>query len=339
MRAERGENGGHSPTPSAAAAAHPSSLSGSGIGPGGAAQTAPTDSPPPPPRAAATPSPPPRRPSIFATTARHQQQLREIAQAQLDLPVLPDGEDVSGIGGGHYAKPTITRHAHITETPKWVERDKLSRKQGAHATVYMVNGDRYLGEWAGNLKQGNGTYYYSDSGSIYEGGWHADLRSGYGTFSVPPHGKPQPAAFLRKVYAGEWANDRREGVGTYYYEDGSHVYEGEWHCEMRHGQGVLVMPNGDRYEGMWLDDMKEGPGKFIYKTRRQMYEGEWSRGLPKCGTLVDLPPLAGHMPKKYPIPVLELAEPARILDTQREEIQAERLHRMMAASRADDPEM
>jgi hypothetical protein len=53
---------------------------------------------------------------------------------------------------------------------------------------------------------------------------------------------------------------------------------------------------------MWLDDQKEGPGKFIYKTKRQAYQGEWAHGMPKCGTLVDLPPLPGSMPKKYPIP-------------------------------------
>jgi hypothetical protein len=53
---------------------------------------------------------------------------------------------------------------------------------------------------------------------------------------------------------------------------------------------------------MWLNDQKEGPGKFIYKHKRQAYEGEWFRGLPKCGTLVDLPHLPGAMPRKYPIP-------------------------------------
>ncbi|KAJ3321642.1 MORN repeat-containing protein 3 [Blyttiomyces sp. JEL0837] len=87
--------------------------------------------------------------------------------------------------------------------------------------------------------------------------------------------------------------------------------------------------NGDRYEGMWLDDQKEGPGKFIYKMKRQMYEGEWSRGLPKCGTLVDLPPLPGQLPRKYPIPEVKLADPRGILERQKLEIQEERMVRMM----------
>ncbi|KAJ3083158.1 hypothetical protein HDU99_000427 [Rhizoclosmatium hyalinum] len=238
----------------------------------------------------------------------------------------------------------------------------LSRKNGPHATVYMVNGDRYLGEWFANKKQGNGTYFYNATGSLYEGEWHNDMRNGFGTFATPiteppqqqpdpfspqqrtdspancsllndtgdaPKKKKKPAGssdglLLRKVYAGQWKDDNRDGRGTYFYEDGSwyeglwkedqkegwgrmnyidgSVYDGEWHKEMRHGQGVLLEPTGDRYEGMWLDDQKEGPGKYIYKSKRQMYEGEWSKGLPKCGTLVDLPPLPGQVPKKYPIP-------------------------------------
>ncbi|KAI8838066.1 hypothetical protein BC829DRAFT_404655 [Chytridium lagenaria] len=267
----------------------------------------------------------------------------------------------------------IPRHAHITQTPLWELRDRLSQKNGSHATVFMINGDRYLGEWRANKKEGNGTYFYSKSGSVYEGEWENDMRNGYGTFSVPIHsnisasdaiaqvpsqsyspsseksggkkahtGRPKTPE-LRKVYAGEWKNDRRHGFGTYYYEDGSYyegmlgkmiyvdgtVYEGEWHREMRHGQGIYLLPNGDRYEGMWLDDQKEGPGRFIFKTKRQAYEGEWSRGMPKCGTLVDLLPLPGTMPRKYPIPPIKLADPEGLLDSQRSQIQDDRMQRML----------
>jgi hypothetical protein len=80
---------------------------------------------------------------------------------------------------------------------------------------------------------------------------------------------------------------------------------------------------------MWLDDKKEGPGKFVYKAKRQMYKGEWSKGLPKCGTLVDLPVLAGGEPKKYPIPEIKLADADGVLETQREEIREARISRMM----------
>ncbi|KAJ3104455.1 hypothetical protein HDU97_009240 [Phlyctochytrium planicorne] len=279
---------------------------------------------------------------------------------------------------------TIARHAHITQVPLWEQRDRLSQKNGSHATVFMINGDRYLGEWKANKKEGNGTYYYNKTGSVYEGEWQYDMRNGYGTFSVPVESginasdaiaepssrsaspastsskqapskktgnvRPKTPA-LRKVFAGEWKNDRRHGFGTYYYEDGSYyegkweddkkegwgkmnyvdgsVYEGEWHREMRHGQGIYLLPNGDRYEGMWLDDQKEGPGRFIFKTKRQAYEGEWSKGMPKCGSLVDLLPLPGTMPRKYPIPAIKLADPEGLLHGQRSLIQEERMQRML----------
>ena len=51
-------------------------------------------------------------------------------------------------------KASIARHAYITQTPLWQERDILSQKNGPHATVFMINGDRYLGEWKGNKKHG-----------------------------------------------------------------------------------------------------------------------------------------------------------------------------------------
>ncbi|KAJ3240719.1 hypothetical protein HDU81_002910 [Chytriomyces hyalinus] len=296
----------------------------------------------------------------------------------------------------HNAITTIARHAYVTKTPLWQQRDALSRKNGPHATVYMTNGDRYLGEWAGNKKQGNGTYFYNGTGSIYEGEWANDMRDGFGTFATPimsngskssdshkdspsrtsnlvadivtsaqdkelankakplHHNARDDALLLRKVYAGEWRRDKREGKGTYFYEDGSWydglwvndqkegwgrmnyidgaVYDGEWHHEMRHGQGILLSPNGDRYEGMWYGDQKEGPGKFIYKTKRQMYQGEWSGGLPKCGTLVDLPPLPGQMPKKYPIPEIQLLDASAVLEQQTEELRETRMVRLMEAS-------
>ncbi|KAJ3053737.1 hypothetical protein HK097_003507, partial [Rhizophlyctis rosea] len=118
------------------------------------------------------------------------------------------------------------------------------------------------------------------------------------------------------------------------------VYEGEWYDGMRHGQGILVMPNGNRYEGTWFNDLKEGPGKFIYRSKRQCYEGEWAKDMPKCGTLKDLPPLAGTKARTYPIPSLTLADPQKVLDNARESILEDRMHRLTgdAAEVSDEDE-
>ena len=99
------------------------------------------------------------------------------------------------------------------------------------------------------------------------------------------------------------------------YNDGS-MYHGEWDEDKRHGQGILLNVNGDRYEGLWINDKKSGihfhfisslpfmigPGKFIFKNQRQCYTGEWLDGLPKYGTLVDLPPFE----RKYLIPSVKI---------------------------------
>ncbi|KAJ3110502.1 18S rRNA maturation protein [Phlyctochytrium bullatum] len=163
----------------------------------------------------------------------------------------------------------------------------------------MINGDRYLGEWKANKKEGcSGRAKTPALRKVYAGEWKDDRRHGFGTYYYEDG----------SYYEGMWADDQKEGWGKMNYADGS-VYEGEWHREMRHGQGIYLLR-------MWLDDQKEGPGRFIFKTKRQAYEGEWFRGMPKCGTLVDLLPLPGTMPRKYPIPPPNLPADLRV-DIQR----------------------
>ncbi|KAI9006053.1 hypothetical protein BC832DRAFT_610975 [Gaertneriomyces semiglobifer] len=280
----------------------------------------------------------------------------------------------------------MARQADIVNTPKWKQKEIASLRNGMRDTVYMINGDRYIGEWNNGLKHGNGTYHYAATGAVYQGEWQNDVRHGFGTYSVPartqrksakqgallpsvtalkksqsPSSKPQTPTEhkqLRKVYAGQWENDVRHGHGTCFYDDGSmydgmwngdvregwgrmhyksddSMYEGEWHEGVRHGQGVLVLgkcSNGDRYEGAFLNDLKEGPGRFIYRNKRQLYKGEWALDLPKCGTLIDLPPREGHQPRKWPIPKLGLRDPDTILATEQKLILEDRLERIMGPS-------
>ncbi|KAJ3325550.1 hypothetical protein HDV06_003320 [Boothiomyces sp. JEL0866] len=265
----------------------------------------------------------------------------------------------------------IAKHAEGQKASIWKAKDKLSQKNGTHSTIYLINGDRYIGEWKDNLRHGKGTHFYKSSGYQYMGEWQFDKRHGYGILSVPEDtvekkGDNSQSSLLqvpekanqnredlklRKVYTGLWQNDARHGTGTYFYSDGSvyqgmwsndmrqgwgrmdykdgSIYEGEWHHEMRHGQGILLLPNGDRYEGMWFDDEKEGPGKFIYLKKRQVYKGEWSKGQPRCGTIQNLPSHGDYHGPKYQMPVLELQDPNRILELERDIIYQARAKRLV----------
>lgn len=291
------------------------------------------------------------------------------------------------------------KYNEVTQEPKWKKKNKLSFKNGPHATVYMMNGDTYFGEWKDNLKHGHGTYFSNKTKRIYDGEWSFDKRCGDGTLSIreddklydipsnvkiekekktimdgyyeilkngtesilkgnaatynttlPKKTSKNAKMRYRKLYVGQWMDDKFNGYGTYYYYDGvreyyegywennmnegwgvmyykdGSYYEGEWHRENRHGQGVLMLKNGDFYEGMWMNGEKEGPGKFIYKSKRQKYEGEWSKGIPKCGTIVDISSLPEYPERKYPIPPLKLLKPDEVLKNEYKKLTIERLN-------------
>ena len=48
-------------------------------------------------------------------------------------------------------------------------------------TYTWPNGDKYTGEWKGDVKHGKGTYFYA-SGNKYTGEYRNGIKHGYGTF-------------------------------------------------------------------------------------------------------------------------------------------------------------
>jgi hypothetical protein len=145
-----------------------------------------------------------------------------------------------------------------TERPVVAKTRSDINDSGPHATVYLINGDRYIGDWMNNQRHGKGIHYYKKNGYIYEGEFSNDMRAGYGTLSIPtvapvstfkasapgslfsgaaPKSVDGEEVPLRKVYTGSWALDKRHGQGTYFYADGS-VYNGFWANDMKEGWGV-----------------------------------------------------------------------------------------------------
>lgn len=222
----------------------------------------------------------------------------------------------------------ITKVARGRE-PNWKEWDQKAQKGGLRHTVFCGGGDTYTGHWENNLKHGKGTYYWAGANAVYDGDWREDKRHGYGTYSVVLDGAPF------KQYAGGWKNDKRHGYGTFYYSENDHyegewyeskrngwgrmyyedgsVYEGRWDNDLRDGEGTLRLPNNNRFEGSWSKGKKNGNGCHYYLDRGLVYEGVWVDNVPKCGEMRDLNRENAPLPTEYPIPTLQLAQPATVI--------------------------
>ncbi|ELU04135.1 hypothetical protein CAPTEDRAFT_167723 [Capitella teleta] len=230
---------------------------------------------------------------------------------------------------------------HIKEPksrePLWKEWDYKAQKKGVHHTVYSVSGDEFTGDWSDNKKEGKGTYKWKNNGSLYDGDWKAGKRSGFGTYSLPKkeggykkqysggwkndkrHGYGTHFYTDEEYYEGEWYADKRSGWGRMYYADGS-IYEGEWFDDHRSGQGMLRLANENRYEGSWKNGMKNGPGKFYYLDKGQVYLGTWLNDIAKCGEMTDFSRDEAPDATPYPIPKIEVANPAQVLADAEEQL-------------------
>ena len=64
--------------------------------------------------------------------------------------------------------------------------------------------------------------------------------------------------------------------GTYSKADGSkYTYIGEWKNNVHNGTGMLIWPDGDKYEGDFVDGIMHGFGTFTYHNG-DAYTGEYS---------------------------------------------------------------
>jgi clan AA aspartic protease (TIGR02281 family) len=158
-------------------------------------------------------------------------------------------------------------------------------------TERFANGDRYVGQMAGGLREGRGTYTWSD-GRRYVGSFRAGLQDGQGTYTYP-NGEKYEGQFQAnrrtgqgtyswpdgRRYVGEFLDDRPNGRGTYSWPDGK-KYVGEFKAGAASGQGTYTWPDGRKYVGQLSDDQPNGQGTFTFA------DGRRQTGLFKNGAYV-----------------------------------------------------
>ena len=150
-----------------------------------------------------------------------------------------------------------------TVASKYAPNEKISV---AARTKNYENGDRYVGEFEGDLRHGNGTCYYAN-GDKYNGSWEEDLQHGHGTY----------ATSNGTEYLGNWQNGQRQGIGSEICVEEEwraqeiheiELYIGEWKSDNRNGQGFVFLNTtwGDIYPKLWFGGFLNGKpaGDFYY---------------------------------------------------------------------------
>ncbi|MBP5677487.1 MAG: hypothetical protein J6W88_03205 [Bacteroidales bacterium] len=67
-------------------------------------------------------------------------------------------------------------------------------------------------------------------------------------------------------------------VETTVYDDGR-VYTGQRDAKGKiNGKGLMIWPNGDRYDGYWKKGIMHGEGTYTYAAAGYSYSGEWKKG-------------------------------------------------------------
>lgn len=74
-------------------------------------------------------------------------------------------------------------------------------------------------------------------------------------------------------YSGGIVDGKKEGYGVLIMPNGD-KYEGEWKNDFQNGTGTFTYANGDTYEGQWVNGNREGTGTFTWADGRK-YVGAW----------------------------------------------------------------
>lgn len=128
-------------------------------------------------------------------------------------------------------------------------------------------GQRYKGQWRGQLFHGIGVYT-RDDGSTYR--YEGMFENGQ------EHGRGKCVIDDLEVYEGQMQRGKAHGQGIYMHEDGS-TYEGEWVDGNKEGMGIERWSDGSRYEGQFVSDLKDGVGVYYLSTGDVRFKGQFRK--------------------------------------------------------------
>ncbi len=153
----------------------------------------------------------------------------------------------------------------------------LFSKGEIHGTglCYYLDGSKYQGEWAYGYPEGSGTKHFPD-GKKWTGKWHKGLPIGEDGAALSETAIARQLSHTYTVQSGCLRGNCESGKGLMVYPDGSR-YEGYFLHNKPHGDGTFIYPNNDRYVGQFRNGLRNGTGRLYYASGGSA-EGVWREG-------------------------------------------------------------
>ena len=157
-------------------------------------------------------------------------------------------------------------------------------------TVYLEDGNIYLGYLKNGLFDGDGTLSSNDNKYLYNGEFKDGLKHGAGqliTEKIKYNGKFENDQFSGNrgilcdekgnIYEGDFLNGKFEGYGHYKMSNGDN-YIGEFKNGLFEGKGQLTDKKGNVFDGNFIKGKKDGFGVII-TNKGEKIEGKYKNGI------------------------------------------------------------